>query len=121
MHGMESTLVRIIFRHITGSRATEVDVVPLGPHRELILGRASSAAVRFDPQRDASVGRHHARIEPDATPGTFRIVDLGSHNGTLLNGRRVLRPMPLTAGDIVRLGEDGPELEILVEQISLMR
>ena len=118
---MESALVRIIFRHITGSRATEVDVVPLGAHRELILGRAPSAAVRFDPLRDAAVGRHHARIEPDVRPGTFRIVDLGSHNGTLLNGRHVLGPMPLTPGDIVQLGEDGPELEILVEQISVIR
>jgi serine protease Do len=117
---MESGQLRIIFRHITGSRATEVDVVPLGPHRELILGRALSAAVRFDPRLDASVGRHHARIEPDAVPGTFRIVDLGSHHGTLLNGRRVLRPTPLTAGDIVRLGENGPELEILVERFSVL-
>ena len=43
-------MVRMIFRHITGARATEVDVVQLGAHRELVLGRAPSAAVRFDPR-----------------------------------------------------------------------
>lgn len=117
---MQPDLVRIVFRHITGSRATQVDVVPLGAHRELILGRAASAAVRFDPRRDTEVGRHHARIEPGLEPGTFRIVDLGSRNGTLLNGRRVVRPMPLHPGDIVRLGQDGPEVEVMVEHMGVL-
>jgi pSer/pThr/pTyr-binding forkhead associated (FHA) protein len=118
---MQSALVRIIFRHITGSRATQVDIVPLGAHRELILGRAASAAVRFDPRRDIAVGRHHARIEPDAVPGTFRIVDLGSRNGTLLNGRPLMRPTTLQPGDIVRLGQDGPEMEVLVEHVGVIQ
>ncbi len=118
---MQAGLVRIIFRHITGSRATQVDVVPLGAHRELILGRATSAAVRFDPRRDIAVGRHHARIEPDAEPGTFRIVDLGSRNGTLLNGHRLVRPTLLHPGDIVRLGQDGPELEVTVEHVGIIQ
>ncbi len=108
-------MVRITFRHITGSRATEVDVVPLGAHRELILGRAPSAAVRFDPRRDGSVGRHHARIEPGSIPGGLRVVDLESRNGTFLNGRRLDGPSELRGGDILRLGEDGPELEVLIE------
>jgi hypothetical protein len=42
----------LIFRHISGTRATEVDVVAIGAHRELILGRAPSAAVRFDARFD---------------------------------------------------------------------
>ena len=118
---MGTGVVRIILRHITGSRATEVDEIALGAHRELILGRAPSAAVRFDPRRDASVGRHHARIEPDDVPGRFRIVDLASRNGTMLNGRRLTGPASLSPGDIVRLGEDGPELEFLVEMIPAER
>lgn len=118
---MSTALVQIIIRHITGSRATEVDVVPLGPHRELILGRAPSAAIRFDPRRDAAVGRHHARIEPAAEPGHLQVVDLGSRNGTFLNGLRLEGPAPLHPGDILQLGAHGPRLEVLVEILAAPR
>lgn len=106
-------MTKIMFRHITGSRATEVDVVALGAHRELILGRAPSAAVRFDPLHDRDVGRHHARISwSDATPVIFEIVDLRSRNGTFVNGRLITTPMRLSAGDVIQLGAGGPELEV---------
>lgn len=108
--------MRIIFRHITGSRATEVDVIPLGAHRELILGRAISAAVRFDPSADSSVGRYHARIAPSQEdPPHFVLADLRSRNGTFVNGARVEHPVVLRPGDIVRLGANGPEVEVQME------
>ncbi|MDO9171206.1 MAG: FHA domain-containing protein [bacterium] len=112
---MEAGVAQIIFRHLTGSRATHVDVVPLGAHRELILGRARSAAVRFAPRLDDAVGRYHARIEPGAEPGRFLVTDLGSRNGTLLNGRPVAGPTALRSGDVLQLGADGPRLEFLLE------
>lgn len=108
--------MRIIFRHISGSRATEVDIVPLGAHRELILGRAPSAAVRFDPHGDPMVGRQHARIawcEGDAWH--LVLSDLGSRNGTLLNGHPVETSVTIDSGDILRLGASGPEIQIVVE------
>lgn len=109
-------MVRIIFRHISGARATEVDVVAFGAHRELILGRAPSAAVRFDPRADTCVGRHHARIVPrDGDPTRLMLDDLKSRNGTFLNGRRVDGPLELRSGDVIRLGDGGPELEMLLE------
>jgi pSer/pThr/pTyr-binding forkhead associated (FHA) protein len=105
--------MNIMFRHITGSRATEVDVVELGEHRELILGRASSAAVRFDALNDRDVGRHHARISwSDATPIIFEIVDLKSRSGTFVNGRMITTPMRLNVGDVIQLGKQGPEVEV---------
>jgi serine protease Do len=106
-------VVHLIVRHLSGARATEIDVVPLGAHRELILGRAPSAAVRFDLERDTLVGRHHACIVPrdDGRLG-FVIVDLGSRNGTFVNGRRVDGVVDLCPGDIVQLGDQGPTIEI---------
>jgi pSer/pThr/pTyr-binding forkhead associated (FHA) protein len=112
----EAGMLRITFRHISGSRATQVDVVRLGAHRELILGRALSAAVRFDPHDDASVGRQHARITPmTGDPGHLMLCDLGSRNGTLLNGHRVDVAVPIRSGDVVRLGAAGPEVEVVIE------
>jgi pSer/pThr/pTyr-binding forkhead associated (FHA) protein len=106
-------MLRMIFRHITGARATDVDVVDLGDHRELILGRAASAAVRFDPRRDGSVGRHHARIAWSLRGATaFSLTDLGSRNGTFVNGRRIAGTVSLQMGDVVELGARGPKIEI---------
>jgi serine protease Do len=108
----DRTMIDVVFRHLSGSRATEVDTVPLGAHRELILGRALSAAVRLDAKRDSVVGRHHARIVPmDGLPPRFVIVDLRSRNGTYLNGRRIYEQAQIRPGDVVQLGEGGPELE----------
>lgn len=106
-------MIYLIFRHLSGARATEVDVVAMGAHRELILGRAPSAAVRFNPWQDTSVGRHHARIEwADASSMRFVLADLASRNGTFVNDTRVVAPVVLHAGDVVRLGRDGPEVEV---------
>lgn len=109
-------MVCITFRHITGSRATEVDIVPMGAHRELILGRAPSAAVRFNPRGDPMVGRQHARITRSVEdPQRLLLSDLGSRNGTLLNGELVAAMVAIKSGDVVRLGAEGPELEVVIE------
>lgn len=112
---MDPSHTRIVLRHLSGSRATEIDVIAMGAHRELILGRATSAAVRFDPRRDPDVGRQHARLEHVEGTWEFRIADLASRNGTWVNGVRVREPVTLRGGDVIRLGESGPELEFLIE------
>lgn len=111
----------ISIRHISGSRATEVEVIPLGPHRELIIGRAASAAVRFDPRADRHVGRYHARIVWSGEGSTrFVLTDLRSRNGTFVNGVRVEEPIALNPGDVVRLGASGPELEVWWETAAVL-
>jgi pSer/pThr/pTyr-binding forkhead associated (FHA) protein len=112
---MDPSHTRIVLRHLSGSRATETDVIAVGAHRELILGRASSAAVRFDPHRDPDVGRQHARLEHGEGSCEFRIADLRSRNGTWVNGVRVRESVMLRTGDVIRLGPGGPELEFLLE------
>ena len=115
-------MVQIIIRHVSGARATEVDVVPIGEHRELIFGRARSAAVRFHPQQDPLVGRFHARVVPTgASRGGFLISDLGSRNGTYLNGQRIGQPVAIRHGDRVRFGKEGPEVEFQVEGMAEFR
>ncbi|HEY7515044.1 MAG TPA: FHA domain-containing protein, partial [Vicinamibacteria bacterium] len=51
----------------------------------------------------ASVSRHHARIQVEGARVTLE--DLGSKNGTRLNGEPLQSPQELRDGDRVRLGE----------------
>lgn len=108
-------MVFLAFRHLTGSRATQTDCVRLGAHRELILGRAASSAVRFDARADRSVGRQHARITLlDCPAPRFELRDLDTRNGTFVNGVRVTAPIELVSGDVVQLGWDGPRVEVCI-------
>jgi len=66
---------------------------------ENILGRSSTVAVWVD---STSVSRHHARII--VTGAEAALEDLGSKNGTTLNGRRVEAPTTLADRDEIRLG-----------------
>jgi serine phosphatase RsbU (regulator of sigma subunit) len=52
---------------------------------------------------DQWLSRHHAEIRRDG--GVFVVVDLGSKNGTLLNGDQVASSQRLRHGDVITLGE----------------
>src|SRR6185312_13191253 len=67
---------------------------------ETSIGRATSNTIVID---DTGVSRRHALIRAQAT-GEFILIDLGSSNGTLLNGERLGLPCPLRSGDVVRIG-----------------
>ena len=51
---------------------------------------------------DLNVSRHHAELRKSPT-GSYEIVDLGSHNGTFVNGQRVSSQV-LTEQDLVSIG-----------------
>jgi class 3 adenylate cyclase len=63
----------------------------------LSLGRAESNSLHLT---DAGVSRRHAVLhrQPD---GEFWLVDLGSVNGTYLNGLRIFQPVKLRDGDCI--------------------
>src|SRR4051812_30519467 len=70
-------------------------------HGELILGREQPSADVVIP--DPGVSRRHARVLPH--DGTILVEDLGSSNGTYLNGRRITGPVELATGDELQLGD----------------
>ena len=67
---------------------------------ESIVGRSPEAQVRL---MEEGVSRKHARILRSAE-GKFELTDLGSTNGTYLNGTRLTGPGRLDEGDRVQLG-----------------
>jgi serine/threonine protein kinase/pSer/pThr/pTyr-binding forkhead associated (FHA) protein len=77
---------------------------PLGPHpmtpaKTLRMGRAADNGVVLP---DPSVSRHHAEVRRSPI-GTYEVVDLGSLNGTFVNGRRISSAV-LSEKDIVTIG-----------------
>jgi hypothetical protein len=73
---------------------------PLGEQGRWLLGRSSKCDVLIDD--DDSVSRLHAEVAVRA--GECRIRDLGSCNGTLLNGRPIEQAF-LRRGDVLVVGE----------------
>jgi hypothetical protein len=68
---------------------------------QLTIGRGGQNDISISTDEYASA--RHARFEP-RQDGVW-VQDLGSTNGTYLNGARLEHPRRLTQGDIVRVGE----------------
>ena len=68
-----------------------------------LLGREEGTGVLAFPS-DNRVSRHHAGLTVDATPWRVSLEDLGSKNGTFVNGRPTDHAH-LVDGDLVRVGE----------------
>ena len=65
----------------------------------LTVGRLAECAITLS---DQNVSRNHAEVK--ATPGGFVVRDLGSTNGTMVNGARITGEHRLRDGDIVSFG-----------------
>jgi hypothetical protein len=61
-----------------------------------IIGRAEDCDIRLS---DPLASRHHAQIE--RTTWCYRLDDLGSRNGTRVNGELITQPIELRAGDMI--------------------
>ncbi|WP_299756644.1 FHA domain-containing protein [uncultured Chloroflexus sp.] len=72
---------------------------PLDPNDpEITIGRVGCDIILDNPQ----VSRFHAQL--DRTPGGVVLRDMGSTNGTFVNGQRVMTPVSLKAGDVIQIG-----------------
>jgi Domain of unknown function (DUF1707)/Inner membrane component of T3SS, cytoplasmic domain len=73
--------------------------LPVGSQRRFTIGREAACDMRLG---DDTVSRWHASLERNA--GGWLLADLGSTNGTRLNGWRVNDPVPVRPGDMVSFG-----------------
>jgi pSer/pThr/pTyr-binding forkhead associated (FHA) protein len=71
---------------------------------KVVVGRSRECDVRLD---DGNVSRRHFELVHEG-PSTWFVVDLGSTNGTEVNGRKVQRRTQLDDGDRITIG--GTEL-----------
>jgi pSer/pThr/pTyr-binding forkhead associated (FHA) protein len=82
-----------------------------GPVR---VGRSPESAIAFHPEADRAVSAIHAELS--RSPSGWQIQDLGSRNGTFVNGERL--PVGegsgrlLMDGDVVTFGVGGPEARV---------
>ncbi|MEA2430800.1 MAG: hypothetical protein QOI19_1273, partial [Thermoleophilaceae bacterium] len=68
---------------------------------ELLIGRQAPGAGKLG--NDIEISRRHARVSREST-GDFLIEDLGSTNGTYVNGERIAGAHVLQAGDELEMG-----------------
>ena len=65
----------------------------------VVIGRSSDAEIAV---ADRSMSRRHARLFHEGDD--WLVEDLGSRNGTLLNGRKITEPTPVGVGTALRIG-----------------
>jgi serine protease Do len=113
---MTESGTRIVIRHLSGSKVNQIDQFDLAGLQEITLGRDPKSTVAYDVQRDDAVSRRHAviRIKNDKEL-YFRLADLNSSNGTMLNGERIGGEVELLPDDVIELGSGGPKFTFDVQ------
>ena len=82
-----------------GSGSPAPMVFPHGAGTRFTIGRTHDCDLRI---ADLSVSRLHAQLERGEDG--WLLADLGSHNGTRVNGWRIREPVPVRAGDMLQFG-----------------
>lgn len=75
--------------------------------REYVIGRSNRADIIV---QDPSVSGQHARLT--VMPGGATVTDLGSSNGTTVNGAKVQGSHPVKAGDLIGVGDAVLRIEL---------
>jgi pSer/pThr/pTyr-binding forkhead associated (FHA) protein len=94
-----------------GGSAEQWREIPL-TQAEFLIGRGSDCELRL---HGASISRHHCLIRLGAAEVT--LTDLGSSNGTYLNGLRITSQAELHHGDEIKVGEFSFWIEVGDERL----
>jgi two-component system, cell cycle response regulator len=106
---------RTVIKVLTGLEAGRVHMITTDA---VVVGRGTACDLRID---DTSLSRQHCRIRK--TGGSFFVEDLGSRNGTMVNGVRIQAPLLLSDGALLQLAANTiimfsqqEDLEVQAEQ-----
>jgi EmrB/QacA subfamily drug resistance transporter len=81
--------------------------------RELVIGRAD-ADISIE---DSEVSRRHAALRP--VEEGLEVEDLGSTNGTFVNGERISTPITISNGGTIRIGRSELAVEVSLPQATV--
>jgi S1-C subfamily serine protease len=105
---MSTTIERYVIRHISGTKANQVEEFDFNK-QELSIGRTAGSDIQYDPEQEVIVSREHGKIvKVTSDPPQFSITDNNSRNGIFVNKTRVKGSATLRPGDEVQLGSNGP-------------
>lgn len=105
---MSTTIERYVIRHVSGTKANQVEEFDFNK-QELSIGRTAGSDIQFDPEQEVVVSREHGKIvKVSSDPPRFSINDNNSRNGIFVNKIRVKGSATLNPGDSVQLGSNGP-------------
>jgi pSer/pThr/pTyr-binding forkhead associated (FHA) protein len=103
--------VRVVVDHVAGSRRGQRQEFEAGSR--VRFGRHPECEVSFDPQRDIDASSRHAELRSVDTG--WVLVDLGSSNGTYVDGHRVTEtPVVRNVPVAVEFGPGGPRIRLFV-------
>lgn len=94
--------MKVVLSHVSGSKLGCVEEFQAP---SVHIGRGAPNDVALDPYLDPTVSAQHAEIRLEADG--FVLYDMGSLNGTYVNGQPVRR-VALKTGDEISLGRRGP-------------
>ncbi len=103
--------MRVVIDHVAGTRRGQRQEFPAGTR--VRFGRHPECEVSFDPQRDIDASSRHAELR--IVDAGWVLVDLGSSNGTYVEGRRITEA-PVARGEPVSIdfGPGGPRVRLFV-------
>jgi pSer/pThr/pTyr-binding forkhead associated (FHA) protein len=112
--------MRVVVDHIAGSRRGQRQ--ELAASSRIRFGRHPDCEVSFDPHRDIDASSRHAELRVVETPHATEpvsqawvLVDLGSSNGTYVEGHRVTEtPVTRNVPINIEFGPGGPRVRLFV-------
>jgi pSer/pThr/pTyr-binding forkhead associated (FHA) protein len=103
--------VRVVIDHVAGSRRGQRQ--ELSADQRVRFGRHPECEVSFDPQRDIDASSRHAELRH--VDAGWVLVDLGSSNGTYVDGHRVTEtPVVQNVPLSIEFGPGGPRVRLFV-------
>lgn len=101
----------MVIDHVAGSRRGQRQEFPVGSR--IRFGRHPECEVSFDPHRDIDASSRHAELRTVA--GGWVLVDLGSSNGTYVEGHRITEARVAQDAQVnIEFGSGGPRVRLFV-------
>ena len=103
--------MRVVIDHVAGTRRGQRQELPATGR--IRFGRHPDCEVAFDAHRDIDASSRHAELRPLETG--WVLVDIGSSNGTYVDGRRVTEtPVGPATATGVEFGMGGPRIRLFI-------